>query len=139
MHNSSARSFLFVPFLFVCALLFLMVLYFLVLLLITELSGSKDGDVCIVEVKKMEICHWSKRLHLGSNITALEFCPSERYGATFIFIHSFCINKKHNWHVGHFFCLSGFSFLIVNLVDEIYMSKDVCIFLWEKKNAISQK
>lgn len=40
--------------------------------------GSKDGDVCIVEVKKMEIRHWSKRLHLGSDITALEFCPSER-------------------------------------------------------------
>ncbi|KAI5648520.1 hypothetical protein M9H77_34525 [Catharanthus roseus] len=40
--------------------------------------GSKDGDVCVVEVKKMEIRHLSKRLHLGSNITSLEFCPSER-------------------------------------------------------------
>ncbi|KAL6980269.1 PHD finger containing protein Phf1 [Sarracenia purpurea var. burkii] len=40
--------------------------------------GSKDGDVCVVEVKKMEICHWSKRLHLGSCIASLEFCPSER-------------------------------------------------------------
>lgn len=40
--------------------------------------GSKDGDVCVVEVKKMEIRHWSKRLHLGSNIISLEFCPSER-------------------------------------------------------------
>ncbi|KAA8534489.1 hypothetical protein F0562_032006 [Nyssa sinensis] len=40
--------------------------------------GSKDGDMCVVEVKKMEVCHWSKRLHLGSSIASLEFCPSER-------------------------------------------------------------
>ncbi|KAI3470555.1 hypothetical protein Pfo_027218 [Paulownia fortunei] len=40
--------------------------------------GSKDGDICVVEVKKMEVRHWSRRLHLGSNITSLEFCPSER-------------------------------------------------------------
>ncbi|CAI9091234.1 OLC1v1026202C1 [Oldenlandia corymbosa var. corymbosa] len=40
--------------------------------------GSKDGDVCVVEVNKMEIRHRSKRLHLGSNVTSLEFCPSER-------------------------------------------------------------
>ncbi|KAK6137887.1 hypothetical protein DH2020_028369 [Rehmannia glutinosa] len=40
--------------------------------------GSKDGDVCVVGVEKMEVRHWSKRLHLGSNITSLEFCPSER-------------------------------------------------------------
>ncbi|OVA17905.1 WD40 repeat [Macleaya cordata] len=40
--------------------------------------GSKDGDICVVEVKKMEICHWSKRLHLGTCISSLEFCPSER-------------------------------------------------------------
>ncbi|RVW76188.1 SEC12-like protein 1 [Vitis vinifera] len=26
----------------------------------------------------MEICHWSKRLHLGTCIAALEFCPRER-------------------------------------------------------------
>lgn len=43
-----------------------------------HLRGSKDGDVCVVEVKKMEISHWSKRLHLGSCIASLEFCPSER-------------------------------------------------------------
>ncbi|PIN24437.1 Prolactin regulatory element-binding protein/Protein transport protein SEC12p [Handroanthus impetiginosus] len=40
--------------------------------------GSKDGDICVVEVKKMEVRHRSKRLHLGSDITSLEFCPSER-------------------------------------------------------------
>ncbi|KAI8007422.1 SEC12-like protein 1 [Camellia lanceoleosa] len=40
--------------------------------------GSKDGDVCVVELKKMEVSHWSKRLHLGSRIASLEFCPSER-------------------------------------------------------------
>ncbi|KAJ0103601.1 hypothetical protein Patl1_05984 [Pistacia atlantica] len=40
--------------------------------------ASKDGDICAVNVKKMEICHWSKRLHLGTRITSLEFCPSQR-------------------------------------------------------------
>ncbi|XP_061996515.1 SEC12-like protein 1 [Rosa rugosa] len=40
--------------------------------------GSKDGDICVVEVKKMEICHWSKRLHLGTCIATLDFCPTER-------------------------------------------------------------
>ncbi|KAF5742579.1 hypothetical protein HS088_TW09G00630 [Tripterygium wilfordii] len=40
--------------------------------------GSKDGDICVAEVKKMEICHWSKRLHLGTCIETLEFCPNER-------------------------------------------------------------
>ncbi|KAL3620220.1 hypothetical protein CASFOL_035132 [Castilleja foliolosa] len=40
--------------------------------------GSKDGDICVVEVKTMEVRHLSKRLHLGSNINSLEFCPSER-------------------------------------------------------------
>lgn len=41
--------------------------------------GSKDGDVCVVSVKKMEVCHWSKRLHLGYPVSSLDFCPSERY------------------------------------------------------------
>ncbi|PIA54885.1 hypothetical protein AQUCO_00901055v1 [Aquilegia coerulea] len=40
--------------------------------------GSKDGDVCVVDVKKMEISHWSKRLHPGTCVSSLEFCPSER-------------------------------------------------------------
>ncbi|PPR89390.1 hypothetical protein GOBAR_AA31303 [Gossypium barbadense] len=40
--------------------------------------GSKDGDICVVEVKKMEISHWNKRLHLGTSIASLEFCPSQR-------------------------------------------------------------
>ncbi|PNX71556.1 SEC12-like protein 1-like, partial [Trifolium pratense] len=40
--------------------------------------GSKDGDICVVEVKKMQIHHYSKRLHLGTTISTLEFCPSER-------------------------------------------------------------
>ncbi|XP_075647137.1 SEC12-like protein 1 [Castanea sativa] len=40
--------------------------------------GSKDGDICVVDVKKMEISHTSKRLHLGAGIETLEFCPSER-------------------------------------------------------------
>ncbi|XP_054790079.1 SEC12-like protein 1 [Prosopis cineraria] len=40
--------------------------------------GSKDGDVSVVEVKKMEIMHYIKRLHLGTDIATLEFCPTER-------------------------------------------------------------
>ncbi|KAJ6727348.1 PROLACTIN REGULATORY ELEMENT BINDING PROTEIN [Salix purpurea] len=40
--------------------------------------GSKDGDVCVAEVNKMEVSHLSKRLHLGTPITSLEFCPSQR-------------------------------------------------------------
>lgn len=40
--------------------------------------GSKDGDICVVEVKKMEISHWSKRLHLGTSIASLDFCPGQR-------------------------------------------------------------
>ncbi|KAI9124370.1 hypothetical protein K1719_004292 [Acacia pycnantha] len=40
--------------------------------------GSKDGDVSVVEVKKMDILHYIKRLHLGTNIATLEFCPTER-------------------------------------------------------------
>lgn len=40
--------------------------------------GSKDGDVCVVQVKEMKISHWSKRLHLASLVATLDFCPSER-------------------------------------------------------------
>ncbi|ONK75720.1 uncharacterized protein A4U43_C03F19840 [Asparagus officinalis] len=40
--------------------------------------GSTDGDMCVVEIKKMEVSHWSKKLHLGACISAIEFCPSER-------------------------------------------------------------
>eukprot|EP00262_Sarcandra_glabra_P008931 TRINITY_DN22881_c0_g1_i1.p1 TRINITY_DN22881_c0_g1~~TRINITY_DN22881_c0_g1_i1.p1 ORF type:complete len:382 (+),score=51.49 TRINITY_DN22881_c0_g1_i1:147-1292(+) len=40
--------------------------------------GSNDGDICVVEVKRMEICHWSKRLHPGACISSIDFCPSER-------------------------------------------------------------
>ncbi|XP_068648513.1 SEC12-like protein 1 isoform X2 [Aristolochia californica] len=40
--------------------------------------GSNDGDLCVVQVQKMEICHLSKRLHLGTCISSIEFCPSER-------------------------------------------------------------
>ncbi|GKV34238.1 hypothetical protein SLEP1_g42627 [Rubroshorea leprosula] len=40
--------------------------------------GSKDGDICVVEVKKMKVWHWSKRLHPGTPIATLGFCPSQR-------------------------------------------------------------
>ncbi|XP_042482018.1 SEC12-like protein 1 [Macadamia integrifolia] len=40
--------------------------------------GSKEGDIYVINVKKMELCHWSKRLHLGTYISLVEFCPSER-------------------------------------------------------------
>jgi len=40
--------------------------------------GSHDGDFCAVDVKKMEVSHWSKKAHLGSPVTSIEFCPTER-------------------------------------------------------------
>jgi len=40
--------------------------------------GSKDGDISVAEVKKMEVSHYSRRLHLGTSITSLEFCPNQR-------------------------------------------------------------
>ncbi|XP_039014386.1 SEC12-like protein 1 [Hibiscus syriacus] len=40
--------------------------------------GSTDGDICVVEVNKMEISHWIKELHPGEPIASLEFCPSQR-------------------------------------------------------------
>ncbi|KAL8052006.1 hypothetical protein ABFX02_06G184200 [Erythranthe guttata] len=40
--------------------------------------GTKDGDICVVEVNNMEVRHRSKRLHLGSDIESLGFCPTER-------------------------------------------------------------
>ncbi|KAL9258444.1 SEC12-like protein [Drosera capensis] len=40
--------------------------------------GSRDGDLSVVEVKKMEFRQYSRRLHPGTPIASLEFCPSER-------------------------------------------------------------
>ncbi|CAA6653738.1 unnamed protein product [Spirodela intermedia] len=40
--------------------------------------GSNDGDICVVEVNRMAVCHWSKKLHLGSRISVIDFCPTER-------------------------------------------------------------
>ncbi|KAG8080955.1 hypothetical protein GUJ93_ZPchr0007g5353 [Zizania palustris] len=40
--------------------------------------GSQDGDFCAVDVKMMEVSHWSKKAHLGSAISSIEFCPTER-------------------------------------------------------------
>uniref|UniRef100_A0A0E0D8B5 Uncharacterized protein n=1 Tax=Oryza meridionalis TaxID=40149 RepID=A0A0E0D8B5_9ORYZ len=39
--------------------------------------GSHDGDFCVVDVKKMEVLHLSKKVHLGSPISSIEFCPTE--------------------------------------------------------------
>ncbi|XP_060184996.1 SEC12-like protein 1 isoform X2 [Lycium barbarum] len=47
-----------------------------------DFRGSKDGDICVIEVKKMEISSLNKRMHLGTNITSLEFYPSERVALT---------------------------------------------------------
>lgn len=49
--------------------------------------GSIDGDMCIVEIKKMEVSHWSKKLHLGTRISSIEFCPTERV----------VISMSHQW------------------------------------------
>ncbi|WVZ62213.1 hypothetical protein U9M48_011983 [Paspalum notatum var. saurae] len=49
--------------------------------------GSNDGDFCAVDVKKMEVSHWSKKVHLGSPITSIEFCPTARI----------VISTSHQW------------------------------------------
>lgn len=40
--------------------------------------GSHDGDCCVVDVKTMQVSHLSKKIHLGSPISSIEFCPTER-------------------------------------------------------------
>ncbi|PUZ36550.1 hypothetical protein GQ55_9G047200 [Panicum hallii var. hallii] len=49
--------------------------------------GNRDGDFCVVEVKTMEVAHWSKKVHLGSPISSIEFCPTERV----------VISTSHQW------------------------------------------
>uniref|UniRef100_A0A0E0LI06 Uncharacterized protein n=2 Tax=Oryza punctata TaxID=4537 RepID=A0A0E0LI06_ORYPU len=49
--------------------------------------GSHDGDFCAVDVKKMEVSHWSKKVHLGSPVSSIEFCPTERA----------VISTSHQW------------------------------------------
>lgn len=39
---------------------------------------TKDGDLYVVEVTTMKIVHRSKRLHLGTCIASLDFCPTDR-------------------------------------------------------------
>jgi hypothetical protein len=46
---------------------------------ISSFRGSHDGDFCAVDVKKMDVSHWSKKVHLGSPVSSIEFCPTERY------------------------------------------------------------
>lgn len=49
--------------------------------------GSHDGDFCAVDVKKMDVSHWSKKVHLGSPVSSIEFCPTERA----------VISTSHQW------------------------------------------
>uniref|UniRef100_A0A0D9W082 Uncharacterized protein n=1 Tax=Leersia perrieri TaxID=77586 RepID=A0A0D9W082_9ORYZ len=49
--------------------------------------GSCDGDFCIVDVNKMEVLHLSERVHLGSPVSSIEFCPTERV----------VISTSHKW------------------------------------------
>ncbi|TVU44557.1 hypothetical protein EJB05_04002, partial [Eragrostis curvula] len=49
--------------------------------------GNRDGDFCVVDVKKMEISHRSQKVHLGSPISSIEFCPTERV----------VISTSHKW------------------------------------------
>jgi hypothetical protein len=32
----------------------------------------------------MEVSHWSKKVHLGSPISSIEFCPAERYQSSLL-------------------------------------------------------
>lgn len=49
--------------------------------------GSHDGDCCVVDVKTMQVSHLSKKIHLGSPISSIEFCPTERV----------VISTSHQW------------------------------------------
>jgi hypothetical protein len=37
-----------------------------------------------VDVKRMEVSHWSKKVHLGSPISSIDFCPAERYQSSLL-------------------------------------------------------
>ncbi|CAM0876919.1 unnamed protein product [Alopecurus aequalis] len=49
--------------------------------------GSRDGDCCVVDVKTMQVSHLIKKVHLGSPISSIEFCPTERI----------LISTSHQW------------------------------------------
>uniref|UniRef100_A0ACD6AAC1 Uncharacterized protein n=1 Tax=Avena sativa TaxID=4498 RepID=A0ACD6AAC1_AVESA len=49
--------------------------------------GSRDGDCCVVDVKTMQVSDLSKKVHLGSPISSIEFCPTERI----------VISTSHQW------------------------------------------
>ncbi|CAN6297430.1 unnamed protein product [Urochloa humidicola] len=53
--------------------------------------GNREGDFCAVEVKKMEVAHWSKKVHLGSPVSSIEFCPTERGYCRIV------ISTSHQW------------------------------------------
>uniref|UniRef100_A0A0E0GV16 Uncharacterized protein n=1 Tax=Oryza nivara TaxID=4536 RepID=A0A0E0GV16_ORYNI len=67
--------------------------------------GSHDGDFCVVDVKKMEVLHLSKKVHLGSPISSIEFCPTERFLkycwiVTVALVCLYCrvvISTSHKW------------------------------------------
>ncbi|XP_044949302.1 SEC12-like protein 1 [Hordeum vulgare subsp. vulgare] len=40
--------------------------------------GSCDGDCCVADVKSMQVSHMIKKVHLGSPVSSIEFCPTER-------------------------------------------------------------
>ncbi|GKD08935.1 RNA-directed DNA polymerase, eukaryota, reverse transcriptase zinc-binding domain protein, partial [Tanacetum coccineum] len=45
-------------------------------------EGSKDGDVCVVTTKKMEVSQWIRHLHLGFPLTSVDLCSSQRLKIT---------------------------------------------------------
>ncbi|VAI38236.1 unnamed protein product [Triticum turgidum subsp. durum] len=49
--------------------------------------GSRDGDCCVADVQKMQVSHLIKKVHLGSPISSIEFCPTERI----------VISTSHQW------------------------------------------
>jgi len=49
--------------------------------------GSRDGDCCVVDVKTMQVSQLIKKVHLGSPISSIEFCPTERI----------VISTSHQW------------------------------------------
>ncbi|KAI4965231.1 hypothetical protein ZWY2020_054965 [Hordeum vulgare] len=52
-----------------------------------DTKEEADGDCCIADVKSMQVAHLIKKVHLGSPVSSIEFCPTERIA----------ISTSHQW------------------------------------------
>ncbi|RWW31005.1 hypothetical protein GW17_00004391 [Ensete ventricosum] len=83
------------------------------------MRGCEDGDMCVVEVKTMTISQWSKKLHLGTRIKLLEFCPKERYIRDFLVCLHFILSE---WQI--YLLLLGFFMASLLVFYILYENSD---------------